>query len=199
MLAEQAPTGSPETMLAEQAPTGSPETICGHSSSLAVLAVGADSGHPEAIPTNYILGPDDLITLSVNNLDEISGKPMRIDRHGDINLPLAGRIHAAGLTADQLEAEIESRLKNQLNNPHVIVSVTEFRSQPVSILGAVNQPGVHQLEGRKTLFEMLSLAGGLRPNPVTPSKSPATSNGAASRSRTPKTTPPANTASPPFP
>ena len=41
------------------------------------------------------------------------------------------------------------------------VTVTEFRSQPVSVIGAVGQSGVRQLEGRKTLIEMLSLAGGV--------------------------------------
>jgi polysaccharide export outer membrane protein len=40
--------------------------------------------------------------------------------------------------------------------------MAEFRSQPVSVLGAVQQPGAHQVTGRKTLFEVLSLAGGLR-------------------------------------
>jgi polysaccharide export outer membrane protein len=116
----------------------------------------------DAIPSNYILGPDDQVTLFVTDLDEISGKPTRIDIRGDLNIALAGRIHAAGLTSNQLEVEIEHRLKKQLNDPHVVVNVTEFRSQPVSILGAVATPGVHQLEGRKTLFEMLSLSGGLR-------------------------------------
>jgi len=41
------------------------------------------------------------------------------------------------------------------------VSVTEFQSQPVSVLGAVGRPGVVQLEGRKTLLEILTLSGGL--------------------------------------
>ena len=44
----------------------------------------------------------------------------------------------------------------------VTVSVFEFRSQPVSVLGAVNTPGVHQIRGRKTLFEVISEAGGLK-------------------------------------
>jgi len=123
------------------------------------------TGHIEAssnAPVNYTLGPNDQITLSVADLDEISNKPMRIDMRGDLNLPLAGRIHAEGLTPDQLESELESILKKDLKDPHVVVTVSEFRSQPVSVLGNVVSPGVHQLEGRKTLFEMLSLAGGLR-------------------------------------
>ncbi len=136
-------------------------------------AIAGTSGHMEVTPpsiapsadqapTNYILGPDDQVTLFVADLDEISGKPMRIDRRGDLNIPLAGRIHAAGLTLDQLEAETENRLKKQVKDPHVVANIADFRSQPVSILGYVANPGVHQLEGRKTLFEMLSLAGGLK-------------------------------------
>ncbi len=42
--------------------------------------------------------------------------------------------------------------------------MSEFRSQPVSVLGSVRTPGVHQIRGRKTLFEVLSLAGGLNPD-----------------------------------
>lgn len=118
----------------------------------------------ESSPPDYILGVNDQITLSVPNLDEMSGRPTRIDMNGDINIPIAGRIHVAGLTAGQLESRIESLLQSQLNRPRVIVNIAEFRSQPVTLLGAVNAPGVHQLEGRKTLFEILSLAGGLRPD-----------------------------------
>jgi len=116
----------------------------------------------ENAPLSYILGPDDQITLLVPDVDEISNKPMRVDMRGNLTLPLAGRLHAAGLTAGQLEAEIETRLRKFLKDPEVVVSVTEFRSQPVSVLGAVATPGVHQLEGHKTLFQVLSMAGGLR-------------------------------------
>ena len=51
----------------------------------------------QSVPSDYILGPDDLITLSVANLDEMSGKPMGIDMQGDITLPLVGHcLHLAG-------------------------------------------------------------------------------------------------------
>ena len=119
------------------------------------------AGHLEAAPANYTLGPDDQITLFVSDVEELSEKPMRIDMKGNINLPLAGRVHAEGLTADGLQSEIEARLKKFLQDPDVVVNVTEFRSQPISVLGAVQKPGVYQLEGRKTLYEVLSLGGGL--------------------------------------
>ncbi len=121
------------------------------------------TGHLEVTPTNYILGADDQITLFVSDVDEISNKALRIDMKGNINLPLAGRIHAAGLTPDGLESEIEKRLTKFLQDPDVVVNVTEYRSQPISVLGAVEKPGVYQLEGRKTLYEVLSLASGLTP------------------------------------
>jgi polysaccharide export outer membrane protein len=125
--------------------------------------LGTTSAIDGSALTNYVLGPDDQVILFVADLDEISGKPMRVDRRGDLNIPLAGRIHAAGLTVDQLETQIEGGLKKALKDPHVVVNVSDFHSQPVSVLGYVANPGVHQLEGRKSLFEMLSMAGGLRP------------------------------------
>jgi polysaccharide export outer membrane protein len=109
----------------------------------------------------YVLGPDDDITIQALDADEITNKPVRIDTSGNINLPLVGRLRAAGLTVEQLEAEIAARLRTYIQQPYVTISVTNFRSQPVSVLGAVRNPGIHQLQGRKTLFEILSMAGGL--------------------------------------
>jgi polysaccharide export outer membrane protein len=119
---------------------------------------GAD---PEE-PRSYVLGPGDVLQVSVLNMDEIGKYPNRIDLRGFINLPVVGRVEAAGLTADQLEAKIAERLKSELKDPDVTVSITEMRSQPVSVLGAVSKPGVQQVQGRKTLMEVISQAEGLR-------------------------------------
>jgi polysaccharide export outer membrane protein len=118
-----------------------------------------------SVPTNYILGPNDQVSVIVSDLaDDFADKTFRIDMAGDLSLPVVGHIHAAGLTAPALEVSIQSRLGNILKNPSVTVSVAEFGSQAVSVLGSVNSPGIRQLEGRKTLFEVLSAAGGLRPD-----------------------------------
>jgi polysaccharide export outer membrane protein len=111
---------------------------------------------------DYILGPDDQILIRALDAGEISEKPMVIGTGGDISVPLLGRLRVSGLTVEQLETEIVSRLKSYIRNPQVAVSVLEFRSQRVSVLGAVANPGVVQLRGRKTLFEILSEAGGLK-------------------------------------
>ena len=129
---------------------------------IAVVGFAVDSPAPSA--ASYILGPDDQIVLQASDVEELSGKPVRIDLDGNITLPLIGETQAAGLTPSQLQARLKDRFKRYLRNPDITVSIVEFRSQPVSVLGAVQNPGVHQLQGNKNLFQMLSLAGGLRPD-----------------------------------
>jgi len=115
-------------------------------------------------PSAYTLGAGDTITVQALNVGEISDKPVRIGESGIIRFPIIGRIKATGMTVEQLEAEISSRLKDSVNDPDVAVHVTEYRRRPVSILGSVNTPGVHELDkGHKTLYEVLSLAGGPKP------------------------------------
>jgi polysaccharide export outer membrane protein len=113
-------------------------------------------------PSQYLLGPDDQIKIWVLGVEEIADKPVRIDPSGGIDLPLIGRVHAGGLTAEQLKAELVRRFSNQLLKPQVTVELVDYGSQPVSVLGAVNHPGVHQLRGRATLAELISMADGLR-------------------------------------
>lgn len=137
---------------------------------LAVLSAPAQDASPQqvlqppkdAVTSAYILGPGDDVVVKAVDVDEIKETPVRIDMQGNIKLPLVGKVHAAGLKAEELEALLNQQLKLYVIEPQVIVSVTTFRSQPVMILGAVTQPGVHQLEGRKTLFEVISSVGGLR-------------------------------------
>src|SRR5262245_10175679 len=115
-------------------------------------------------PPAYTLGPGDTITIRALNVEEISDKPVRIGTSGIIRFPMIGSIKAAGITLEQLEAEITSRLKDTVNEPDVAVTITEYRSRPVSVMGSVNTPGVHELDkGHKTLYEVLSLAGGPKP------------------------------------
>jgi len=113
---------------------------------------------------NYALGPGDQVLIRAIDVEEIDNKPVLIDRRGNINLPIIGQLQAAGLTPDQLEDVLRGRLAKILVHPDVSVSVVELRSQPVSVLGSVGTPGVQQLQGDKRLDEVLSMAGGLRPD-----------------------------------
>src|SRR5260221_12446103 len=112
--------------------------------------------------STYLLGPGDQLQISDPELTELANKPVRVDGEGDVDLPLAGRVHVAGMTAQQSQLELNKALGAYIRHPQVIVEVSEVHSQPVSVLGAVNTPGVHQVQGRKTLLETLALAGGIR-------------------------------------
>lgn len=111
---------------------------------------------------SYVLGPEDTVKIHIINEEDLGPDAFRIDLRGNVNIPRIGRVHASGLTVEQFEDELTLRFKEYLQNPLVNVTVAEFRSQRVSILGAVTSPGVHQLQGRKTLFEVISEAGGLK-------------------------------------
>ncbi len=138
-----------------------------------LLAVSAFSQPGEQVERKtYILGPDDQVTVRVLDLEEFNGGggantkefAYRIDLRGMVNLPMIGRMKAAGQTVEQLEAAVAERLKEYLKTPSVTVAVVEYKSQPISVIGQVTTPGVHQLQGRKTLLEVISVVGGLKPD-----------------------------------
>jgi polysaccharide export outer membrane protein len=106
-----------------------------------------------------VIGPADSVSITALNCEEIS-KTWRVSISGELNLPMIGRIQASGLTVEQLELALTAKLGKYLREPQVSVFVTEFRSQPVTVMGSVEKPGVIQLEGPKTLFEVLVMAGG---------------------------------------
>jgi len=126
---------------------------------LGLAALAATAQQPT--PRSYVLGPEDQLTIRVLDAQEFDDKPVRIDFSGYLRLPMIGRIQAGGLTLDQLEAELVEGLRKFIKEPQVTVGILEYRSQPVSVLGAVKLPGVHQVAGRKTLLEMISMAGGI--------------------------------------
>ena len=82
-----------------------------------------------------------------------------------ISLPLLGTLQAGGLTSVELEAVIEEALSRRyIKDPEVTVQVTEVRSRPVSVGGAVARPGIQQVRGTTRLLDAISTAGGLDDN-----------------------------------
>lgn len=123
----------------------------------------ADATASQKADEAYVLGPGDQILIQVVELPDFSTHPYRIDSDGGIGLPMVGRIRASGLTLGQLESKVTDALKKQVIDPHVVASVAEPRSQPVSVIGSVNSPGTRQVQGPTTLFDAIAGAGGLRP------------------------------------
>ncbi len=110
---------------------------------------------------DYRVGADDLLDISVFEVADLN-RTVRVSARGEISLPLVGTVQAAGLTVRELEAVLEELLRQTyMKEPHVTVFLREMQSHPVSVLGAVNKPGVFQIRGAKTLVEVLSMADGL--------------------------------------
>lgn len=129
---------------------------------LAVFAAAMLAQQPSGGTTNYLLGPGDQISIHLGDLKELEIKPAVIGLDGTVVMAHVGKIQAEGRSTEELAREVEQRLSNIVRQPHVTVEVSEYGSQPVSVLGAVNKPGVHQLRGRKNLVEVLSMAEGLK-------------------------------------
>lgn len=121
--------------------------------------------------------PEDRISISVNsvnpeaaavfnnnvpNAGTTSDNPVYgyvVDKKGEVNLPLVGIVKVAGLTTDQVSAQLQQQLTAYLNRPTVSVRVVNFK---VAVLGDVMRPNIYHSESeRLTVTEALSLAGDL--------------------------------------
>jgi polysaccharide export outer membrane protein len=127
-----------------------------------ILTTSFSLGARRSPSRDYRIGPEDLLEISVYE-DEKLNKTVRVSSQGDISLPLLGVLKVDGLTAVQLEREIRDLLTEKLyQNPHVSVFIKEYRGQRISVIGAVEKPGIYDVIGQKTVLEGLALAGGLK-------------------------------------
>lgn len=125
--------------------------------------VGLSSAGAQQGSTGYRIGPKDLIDIQVLEEPDASSE-VRVQADGTITLPLIGTLSVEGRTTAQVSREIQEFLeKDLLQRATVTVRVVEFRSRPISVIGAVNTPGNLQFSGRWRLIEALTAAGGLSP------------------------------------
>lgn len=123
-----------------------------------------------AASEDYVVGPLDILALTVFNDDSMSRPALVVDSDGTIDCPLIGRIKVTGRTARQIEEDLRQRFGPRRDaagkvvggifvNPNLSVSVKEFRSQRVMVQGSVRTPGEVDLQGDPTLTRALAAAG----------------------------------------
>lgn len=128
---------------------------------VAVLLAGAALA---AQTTQYVAGPQDVLAVSVYDQPELSGK-YTIEADGTFTFPLIGRVKAGGLTLREIEQLLRTELSDgYLRNPQVGVTVDQYRSQRVFVVGEVRSPGTYPLTGDMTLIEALARAGSTTDN-----------------------------------
>lgn len=121
---------------------------------LQAQSAGVDSAH-------YLIGPTDVLKVSVFQVPDLSFDELRVDSSGNIQMPLIGTVHAEDLTPGQLSELLREQLgARYLQNPQVSVSVVESASQKVTVDGDVTKPGVYEMRGRTSLVQAIAMAEG---------------------------------------
>ncbi len=111
------------------------------------------------------LGPGDSVAIQVYGQPDMSGT-VYISDDGTIPVALAGPVQIDGLSPAQAASRIEKALRDGkfLVDPHVTLTVTQSRSQRVSVFGEVGKPGRYPIESDTTIFDLLAEAGGVNEN-----------------------------------
>jgi polysaccharide export outer membrane protein len=109
-----------------------------------------------------LLGPGDVLKISVYGNPDL-GLETRVSEAGTITFPLIGPVALGGLSTAAAEKKISSQLETGgfLKAAQVNIIVTQLQSQQVSVLGQVNRPGRYPIDGKRTLLDLLALAGGI--------------------------------------
>jgi polysaccharide biosynthesis/export protein len=128
--------------------------------------IRALSDNISALPHDYVIGRGDLLSVEVFDVPELS-RDIRVSQTGTIGFPLVPvRLQIAGLTEMQAAQKIAEILEANglVSHPHVIVSVKEKKSNPITVVGAVAHPMVYESDGSTTLLQVLAQAGGIAPD-----------------------------------
>jgi len=126
----------------------------------ASLATQSDAAAATRLPTDYRIGPEDELTISVWHEPELS-QAVVVRPDGLITLPLLNDLKVLGLTTDEMQALLTEKLKSVVNDPQVTVIVKAVHSRKVFAMGNVAKQGVYPLGGKKTVLELIAEAGGL--------------------------------------
>ena len=163
-FAQQAPapreavgtTGTPPA-----APTPSPAAPA-PAPPAAAAAVARAAEAVRVDPKDYRIGPEDILDINVWKNPDLSRERVPVRPDGKISHPLINDIDVAGLTTNQVKAQLTERLSKYIENPEVSVVVREIHSPKVSVSGNVRMAGYFELKTPDvTVLDMIAKAQGL--------------------------------------
>jgi polysaccharide export outer membrane protein len=114
--------------------------------------------------SEYVIGPGDLLSVSVYQAPPLSVADLPVRPDGRISLPLVPDIVAAGKTSAQLKAEVQDKLKKYVQEPNVAVMVRSFQGSPdrqVRVVGAAAEPQTIPYRANMTLVDVMIATKGL--------------------------------------
>ncbi|MBA3755121.1 MAG: polysaccharide export protein EpsE [Nitrosomonas sp.] len=112
-----------------------------------------------------VLGPGDVLKIFVYGHPDLTTET-KVNEMGNITFPLLGEILVDGLTPSAAERKIVKLLESRdiIRKPQVNIIATSLQSQMVSVLGYVRNQGRYPIEGRRSLTDILAMAGGIMPD-----------------------------------
>jgi len=138
--------------------------IAVHLTILLLVCAGIARAQGQGKDPAYRAGARDLLAVHVDEDEKLNGD-RRVTEAGTINLPLIGDVQVAGKTTSEIAQAVKRLLEEKyMQRASVDVQVVEFRSRPISVIGAVKTPGNLGFSGRWTLLEAVAAAGGLAEN-----------------------------------
>lgn len=131
---------------------------------LAACASNADNSKVKlpAPVESTTLGPGDVFQLQIVGEKELPTE-YQIASDGTVDLPYIHTVKVAGLEPQEVARLVREKLMKEkiLSDPSVVVSVKEYRSKSITVLGGVQKPGAFPLTPGLSLLQAISLAGGL--------------------------------------
>jgi len=111
---------------------------------------------------DYVIGADDALQIKVYGYEDLTVES-RVSADGRITYPLIGEVDLGGKSIPEAETKIAGLLRGGgfIKVPQVSVSVLEYKSLQVSVLGQVNKPGLYPLDSQSTLIDVIAMAGGV--------------------------------------
>lgn len=109
----------------------------------------------------YVIGPQDVLSIRVFREPELSLERVTVDSGGRLEMPLIGKVIAANKTPDALSEEITGRFGNRyLVDPNVSVNIETVNSKRLTVEGEVENPGIYPLADQSNLLSAVAMAGG---------------------------------------
>jgi polysaccharide biosynthesis/export protein len=119
----------------------------------------ADATQEKESRTGYMIDEGDKLFIRVWENEDLTQEAI-VRPDGKISFPLIDEVKAQGLTISELDKEMTDKLKEFIRFPDVSISLMEIGGSKIIVLGEVQEPGVYNVSGNKTILEAIAMAQG---------------------------------------
>ena len=128
-----------------------------------VLSITVNTSDPEAaVPFNLTVPTVQSVSIRTTSTTQAALQSYIVDNEGNIDFPLVGKLHVAGLTKNEAEQLVLSKIKPFLSDTEIPIVTVRMINYKISVIGEVNRPGMFTVANEKiNILEALAQAGDL--------------------------------------